>query len=333
MIAGMLFAILLVLQNLLIVSDNQNAAKYLFLISFPLVYAVYPILNIYLNSFINGGKKTRIHFPHFIPSVLVFFSLLVFLFILGDKFYSLVFLMNSYQIPLSFDIKIYVWAIYVLYYIQLFYFIFLFIKLNKEAKTNTQFSYEASWIRYIIIFVVLSEVVFSIAWLLKSEFLLIDIILSDLVIFIFGIIGLKHDQLLLELQISKSFEKSHIFSSERKIKSKLSEGKKKEIISELKKIILREKLYLNPNLKIKNFAKRLHLPEKELSIIINDSIGKNFSSFINEYRINEACLLLIEQDIKISDIPLQVGFFSRSTFNSIFKELKGLTPTEYRTSI
>ncbi len=333
LVVGMIFASLLILQNLLIVSENWTAAKYLFLFSFPLIYAVYPILYIYLNSFKSGGEKIEMHPTHFIISAFVFLSLLIFLFTLDESFQSLILTMNSFQFDISPEIEIYVWIIYLLYYIQFFYFLTILIKLNIATKRDPRFSYESDWIRYIIIGVVISEITFLIAWLLKSEFLLIDIILSDLVIFVFGIIGLKHDELLLELQISKSFEKNPVLSTERKIKSKISKGKKQEIISEIKEIILKEKLYLNPNLKIKNFAKRLHLPEKELSIIINDLIGKNFSSFINEFKINEACILLAEKNTKISDIPFKVGFFSRSAFNYTFKEFKDQTPTKYRNSL
>jgi len=229
-------------------------------------------------------------------------------------------------------LRVFFWIIYLLYYVQFFYYLFSFIKLNKRLKMNFQNSFESVWVKYVIIGIIVYEILFFISWMQKSETILIDIILSDLVILVLGLVGLKHDELLLELQISKSFENNPMLSSERKIKSKFSEGKKHEIISELQDIIKNEKLYLNPNLKIKNFAKRLHLPEKDLSIIINDSIGKNFSSFINEYRINAACLLLSDTNVKISNIPSQVGFFSRSAFNKIFKEIIGQTPSEYRKS-
>ena len=246
---------------------------------------------------------------------------------------SLMLLINTYTFNVSLEIEIYVWTIYILYYIQFLYFLKLFIKLLKETQNNPLFPFESDWIKYILIVLVIYEIVFFVAWLLKGEILLLDIILSDLAILLLGIIGLRHDEILLELQISKSFEKNSILNSERKIKSKISEGKKKEIISELKETILKDKLYLNPNLKINNFAKKVHLPEKELSIIINDSIGKNFSSFINEYRINEACSLLNDPNVKILDITSKVGFFSKSTFNYTFKEFIGKTPTEYRESL
>jgi AraC-like DNA-binding protein len=332
MMAGMLIASLLVSLNLLIMLQKERGAQFVFIIAFPLLYTIYPILNIYINSIVEKGKKVRIPISHFVLPIFVFISLFLLLVVLGDEFGTIVPLMNSYKFNQSYNLRVFFWIIYLLYYVQFFYYLFSFIKLNKRLKMNFQNSFESVWVKYVIIGIIVYEILFFISWMQKSETILIDIILSDLVILVLGLVGLKHDELLLELQISKSFENNPMLSSERKIKSKFSEGKKHEIISELQDIIKNEKLYLNPNLKIKNFAKRLHLPEKDLSIIINDSIGKNFSSFINEYRINAACLLLSDTNVKISNIPSQVGFFSRSAFNKIFKEIIGQTPSEYRKS-
>ena len=330
MLAGMFIASLLILLNLVIILKEITFAQYVFIIAFPLLYTIYPILNIYINSIAEKGEKVKIFPSHFLLPFLIFISLIVFFFVLDNKFSSIVPLMNSYEFNLSFNLKIFIWVIYLLYYVQFSYYLISFIKLNKKLKKNSQTSFESAWIGYVISGMIIYEILFFASWLLKSQALLIDIILSDLAILVLGLIGLKHDEWLLELQISKSFENNPVLNSERKIKSKFSEGEQHEIISELQNIIRSEKLYLNPNLKIKNFAKRLHLPEKDLSIIINDSVGKNFSSFINEYRINAACRMLSDTDTKISDIPSQVGFFSRSAFNNTFKEIVGQTPSEYR---
>lgn len=58
--------------------------------------------------------------------------------------------------------------------------------------------------------------------------------------------------------------------------------------------------------------------------------GIPLHSYINEYRVNKAMILLSETDQPISKIGLQVGFSSLKTFNRVFKSVAGVSPSEYR---
>ena len=73
---------------------------------------------------------------------------------------------------------------------------------------------------------------------------------------------------------------------------------------------------------------------KYLSQIINEEYGCNFNTFINGYRIREAARRLTAggewSRFTIEAIANSVGFRSRSTFVSLFKQTTGLTPSEYR---
>ncbi|MEG2666540.1 MAG: helix-turn-helix domain-containing protein, partial [Bacteroidales bacterium] len=73
-----------------------------------------------------------------------------------------------------------------------------------------------------------------------------------------------------------------------------------------------------------------------VSYTINNTFGKNFRSFINDYRIKEACRILAEEDMQkyaIESIAIMVGFKSKSAFNTIFKEVTGVTPSFYIKSV
>lgn len=59
---------------------------------------------------------------------------------------------------------------------------------------------------------------------------------------------------------------------------------------------------------------------------------KTAVEYINEYRIEKACLLLTQTDDKIIDIAFSVGFENFSYFIRKFKILKGMTPSKYRSN-
>lgn len=108
---------------------------------------------------------------------------------------------------------------------------------------------------------------------------------------------------------------------------------KDEQITRIENFMQREKPFLDANINIESLAKRLSLPERTLSRILNQHFGKNFFEFINERRIEEAKQLLADpgkKDMNILDILAEAGFSSKSTFNAIFKKYVGQTPSQYR---
>ncbi len=97
------------------------------------------------------------------------------------------------------------------------------------------------------------------------------------------------------------------------------------------------KNYQQTDLTIKQLALTLQTPEHQLRELINQCLGfKNFSSFLNSYRIPAACLEFenIENIRKpILTIALELGYGSIGPFNRAFKDITGKTPTQYRQSL
>ncbi len=93
------------------------------------------------------------------------------------------------------------------------------------------------------------------------------------------------------------------------------------------------KPYLNASLTIYQLARELSMSVQELSTLINHSLHQHFFDFVNEYRIKKATELLKDpekQKLTILEILYEVGFNSKSSFNTVFKKFTGSTPTEYR---
>ncbi len=327
----MIISVSLHLLNIFVITEGYSAAAIAFIFAFPMLYCIYPVANSYINSLFSRGEKIEMKIKNYVVPIFIFvFTLGLLLFLGRSEFKSLVLSISSYGTDFPPELEIYIWIIYVLYYLQFLYFMRRFILINKKYKGNHEFSFAAKWLKYIIFVAFLYETVLIAAWFAGNETYLIDSLISNFTILVFGVIGFKHDEILYQLKLKEILKKNPITVNGRKIKSKFEEDSQNEIVNQIKTLIVDEKLYLNPHLKIKNFAKRLHLPEKELSILINDVLGKNFTSFVNEFRVKEACKLLKNNDLKISDISSEVGFYSRSAFNTAFKEVTGLTPTEYR---
>lgn len=94
-----------------------------------------------------------------------------------------------------------------------------------------------------------------------------------------------------------------------------------------------EKLYKNPDLTLNLLAKKTQLSNGYLSQIINQKGSKNFYEFINTYRVEEVKDNLLDPKYahySIFGLALEAGFKSKSTFNSAFKKLTGLTPSAFK---
>ena len=131
-------------------------------------------------------------------------------------------------------------------------------------------------------------------------------------------------------------KKTNIDLDNKDIASKygIDEDEKKEIINLIYEVLSKNKFYTDPNLKIEQFAKKIHVSPRKLSIVINEITNDSFTSLLNKYRIDEAKKLLLDENNpdKIEDIYLKSGFNSRSTFNRVFKDFTGLTPKEFKSN-
>jgi AraC-like DNA-binding protein len=117
-------------------------------------------------------------------------------------------------------------------------------------------------------------------------------------------------------------------------KKKIAETDAQTWIEKLEKIFSEKELYKDPNLKLNDLAQKINISPHLLSQLLNDNLGKSFSTYINEYRINEACKLITTNDLLTFEaIGYEVGFNSKSTFYTAFKKIKDTTPALFKESI
>lgn len=117
------------------------------------------------------------------------------------------------------------------------------------------------------------------------------------------------------------------------LKEKVDEKVSSDAIQKVQTGMEVQKLYLKHNLNIEEFSKRIDLPIKDVSAVINKHYGTNFFEFMNKYRVEEAKRLLLDKncaEMTVLDILLQAGFNSKSAFHRFFNRLVGVSPTEFR---
>jgi len=104
------------------------------------------------------------------------------------------------------------------------------------------------------------------------------------------------------------------------------------ILSEkLENIMNAKSLYKNPNLSLQDVSQEMNISTHQLSQFLNNNLNKNFTSFVNEFRIKEACKIITSNDkLTLESVGYDVGFNSKSTFFSAFKKHTGTTPLNYQ---
>jgi YesN/AraC family two-component response regulator len=104
----------------------------------------------------------------------------------------------------------------------------------------------------------------------------------------------------------------------------------------VKKIITlmeEDKLYQEAELTLQQVANKLQVPAYQVSQALNERMMKNFYELVNNYRVEDAKRLLLDEKSRnytILSIGFEAGFNSKTTFNTVFKKFTGLTPSEYR---
>jgi len=67
--------------------------------------------------------------------------------------------------------------------------------------------------------------------------------------------------------------------------------------------------------------------------VYKENVGMTIFEYLNKIKIEFACNLLMDADLKISEVCWDSGFNNFSHFNKQFKRITGMTPSEYRKKI
>ncbi len=106
-----------------------------------------------------------------------------------------------------------------------------------------------------------------------------------------------------------------------------------QAIMALKKAMEKDAVYLNPDLTLAMLSKYTSVPAKTISAVINQHMHKSFNEFVNEYRV-AAFKEKVQQPkmngFTFAGIASECGFNSQATFQRTFKQVTGLSPSEFK---
>jgi len=238
-------------------------------------------------------------------------------------------------------------------FISLISYTFLIIKhLNRIMEIIPEYySYESyrlnmKWIEWITIsfcvaysVVALSIILGTGSWIRGSE--MIPDIATLFFIFTFSLFALRQQPILSGNEsdepvggaLDDNFSETR---SRRYEKSGLKEEEAETLLHILEDYMKSEKPYLDPDLSLEHISSNLNVPKHYLTQVINERINRNFFMFVNEYRVNEVKKRISDPSFHghtVLRIAYDSGFNSKSTFNSVFKKLTNMTPSEYRQKV
>lgn len=329
--------------NFLYYNEYYQEVTYIYYVIIPIIMLIQPFFFFYIKSLISlTFKCTPNKLLHFIPSFIVLLMNIFFYNFLSssEKLELLTFSGESTNKILNFYFYLHRYGYHILLSIQaLIYFgiiVFYIYRYKKQMLSN--FSnidgINLNWIvTLIIIFISISvlhellgnidKVVFDVSARLSYN------IFYMLIISFIGLGGILQR----EIYMKTNHEITEKDNTNIKYKnSLLNDDLKETIAKELILYLEKEKPYLNSNLRINDLSQALNINRQYLSQIINEVYNQNFYTLINTYRINEAKQLFYEKkhkELSIMGIANSVGFNSKSTFNTLFKNLTGYTPSEF----
>ena len=121
--------------------------------------------------------------------------------------------------------------------------------------------------------------------------------------------------------------------SKKKYKSSsLKKNETEKYYARLEEFMINEKPYLQSNLSLRKLAEMIDIHPNNLSQLLNEKGGKNFSAYINHYRVEAFKQIALDPKnahITLIGLAYESGFNSKTVFNTYFKKETGTTPKKW----
>ncbi len=283
-----------------------------------------PLFYLYILIIIKKKKIAVYDIFHFIPLLLLIIGRLPLYSLNAET--KLTVLRNNTWANHGYSPKVISWLIV----LQLFlYGIASLYILKKNLKFLNQD--KKIWLRFFVSFFFGYWIAFT-SYFVLSYFNLItkenDYFIGYLIVFFIGMVsyfGLMQPEVFNGLSIKK------VIPFVKYKKTGLTKIHALELKKQLLIIMENEKPFLENSLRLEDLAKRMNLSRHHMSQVVNEYFQLSFFDYINQYRVNEAKILLLskDDDLNITQIAYTVGFNNRVSFYKAFKKFTHTTPSDY----
>lgn len=323
-----------ILQNYLVVADFFTKDEYFlfFYINFAPVFL--PLYYLYVKFFLYpNAELTKWNYLLFLPISIVLVESIF------EKIGFATGLFHQLDIVMFDDYRRILEVFTVIFTITLLILVYRMI-LNFEKTNSLQINLPKIRLRWLKIFTIIL-LILAIYWTFPLYFELQTRLAEAIPYFYLLWIGLAVTIYLLghvalyQFGISEEQINLNQFISNQKVNlpnNKQKDRNNAHIIA-FEKYIKEEKNFLNSLLSLDSVAENLGLNSSYLSRILNAHLDKNFTDYVNELRVEEAKIYLLNPEFSnytLVSIGLEAGFNSKSSFNAVFKKMTGMTPSEYR---
>ena len=220
--------------------------------------------------------------------------------------------------------------------INQFIYVYLFIKIRRFEKENSEFKLDKiqiklNWLKKILLYLFILTMIWAYLMYLvllntKISFYPLWIGIS-IVTYWLGYIGIYKFGIIEERKNLKKYSK------ETTATYSIVEKQKSNHIVALEDLIIDQKQFLDSDLTLDKIAEELNLSKSYLSRIINAELGVGFVDYVNTLRVEEAKNYMLNPEFSnytLQSIGIEAGFNSKSAFYSSFKKITGQTPTEFK---
>jgi len=324
--------------TLIIDTNLADLFKQVFWIPYSFVLAIGPLLFFYTKSLTQSGFKVhRQDLIHFIPVILEVLLQLYFIreSILQEKlFYDVHGFFGFRTAELAGTAaSIFIYGKRCLALIKAHEVRMLENFSNQKDITLLWLFKLIQYVRVLWIFWLAFEISFLVFWQLQMHlipvYLLLYILLGIIVYsnFWIGIQALvKSEHLTEKTSVSVGPENVGVYS-------RIGESEIQSYVSALRQVMQTEKMYLHETLTLRTLANRLQLDPNLVSYVLNNILQKSFYDYVNEFRIEEVRRKFDDPayaHIKMIEIAFECGFNSKATFNRVFKNFTGKSPSAFK---
>ena len=240
----------------------------------------------------------------------------------------------------------YLHTVYIVLFLanSLFYTLAAYAKIQKHQKDIEQFhssteDIDLRWIKYII-YTFISAAILTTGYNIITGADPLNVYINIFflaVVYLVAFYSMRQKAIYPQgISLEEVQEDAHVARHEEKRNQKtklLSDSELEFAKQSLLRMMAEEQPYLDSELNLIKLAQRMEISTHQLSYLINTGLGTNFFNFINQYRVTKAQELLVNKEydhLNMLVIGYESGFNSKTSFNTTFKKITSLTPSEYR---